>query len=216
MQFKDIIQARRSICYFNGQSIARETLIEIIKEAQRTPSWANSQPWRVYIATGQTLKDIKREHHATSSQGVRGQAEFSTMHREAWATKPRRNMGNWSSQIRTYLGAEHGTEFGESQRDLFNAAAVVYLTIPRESSLWSVFDLGVFSQTLMYSAVAKGIGTMSAYETVKYPDIVHKWMEIPDEETVAMGIALGFADDCKINGFISEREPIENMLVIKN
>lgn len=216
MKFKDILQKRRSIRYFNGEPIPRETLIEIIEEAQRTPSWANSQPWKVYLATGQTLAGIKREHHAASSQGIRGQAEFSTMHREAWAAKPRRNMGTWSGQIRNYLGADHGAEFGESQRDLFNAAAVAYLSIPRESSLWSVFDLGAFSQTLMYSAVAKGIGTMSAYETVKYPDIVRKWMGIPDEETVAMGIALGFADDCKINSFVSEREPLENMLVIKD
>lgn len=216
MNFKEIIQARRSIRYFNGQPIPRDTLIEIIEEAQRTPSWANSQPWKVYIATGQTLADIKREHHAASSQGIRGQAEFSTMHREAWAARARRNMGTWSSQLRTHLGADHGAEYGDAQRDLFNAAAVVYLTIPRESSMWSVFDLGAFSQTLMYSAVAKGIGTMSAYETVKYPDIVRKWMEIPDEEAVAMGVALGLADDCRINSFISEREPLENMLVIKN
>jgi len=68
----------------------------------------------------------------------------------------------------------------------------------------------------MYSAIDKGIDTMSAYETVKYPNIARKWMEIPQEETLAIGIALGFADNCKINSFISEREPVEDMLVIKN
>lgn len=149
MQFQDIIQTRRSVRYFDGQPIARDTLIAIVKEAQCTPSWANSQPWQVYIATGQTLEGIKQEHHATSSQGIRGQAEFSTQHREAWADRPRRNMGNWSRQIGAHLGEEHGAEYGDAQRDLFNAAAIVYLTIPHESSLWSVLDLGAFSQTLM-------------------------------------------------------------------
>ena len=138
------------------------------------------------------------------------------MHREAWAARQRSNMGAWMSQLRSHLGEEHGAEYGDSQRDLFNAAAVAYLTIPRDSSLWSVFDLGAFSQTLMYSAVSRGIGTMSAYETVKYPDIVRKWMEIPDEESVAMGIALGYADDRRINGFISAREPLGNLLVVKD
>jgi len=216
MEFSEILQKRRSVRYFNECQIPRETLIEIVKDAQRTPSWANSQPWRVYVATGETLQNIKREHYAAASQGARGQAEFSAMHREAWAAKARRNMGNWSGQLRNYLGMDHASEFSSSQQDLFNAAAIVYLTIPAQSSLWSVFDLGAFSQTLMYSAVDRGIGTMSAYETVKYPDIVRKWMGIPESETVAMGIALGCAADAWINGFASDREPVDDMLIVKD
>lgn len=216
MEFSEVLQNRRSVRCFNDQQIERETLVGIIKDAQHTPSWANSQPWRVYLATGKTLDSIKAEHYAASSQGVRGQAEFSTMHREAWTPKTRRNMGNWSSQIRGHLGTEHADEYGNSQRDLFHAAAIVYLTIPAQSSLWSVFDLGAFSQTLMYSAVARGVATMSAYETVKYPQIVRKWMDIPETEMVAMGIALGHADDYRINAFVSDREPLDQILTVKD
>lgn len=216
MQFKDIIQNRRSIRYFTDQQIPVETLTEIVQEAQRTPSWANSQPWRIRIATGETLENIKAEHFSASTEGMRGQPDFSTMHRESWDRKSRRNMGGWNSDLQTYLGNQFGPEYSNAQRDLFNAAAIVYLGIPREFSLWSVFDLGALSQTLMYSAVDRGIGTMSAYETVKYPHIVRKWMDVPDDEAVAMGIALGYPDERLINGFITTREPLENMLTIKN
>lgn len=216
MEFSEILEKRRSVRCFNEQQIERDTLMGIIKDAQRTPSWANSQPWRVYMATGETLQNIKAEHHAASSQGMRGQAEFSTMHRDAWSPETRRNMGAWSSQIRGHLGTDNAAEYGDSQQDLFHAAAIVYLTIPAQSSLWSVFDLGAFSQTLMYSAVARGVATMSAYETVKYPQIVRKWMDIPETEMVAMGIALGYADDFRINEFVSEREPLERILTVKD
>lgn len=216
MEFSEILQKRRSIRYFGERPIPAETLVEIVRDAQRTPSWANSQPWRVHVATGETLANIKRDHHAASSQGIRGQAEFSTMHREDWAARPRRNMGRWMSQIRDHLGTDHGAEYGDAQQDLFNAAAITYLTVPAGSSLWSIFDLGAFSQTLIYSAVARGIGTMSAYETVKYPDIVRRWMEIPDTEMVAMGIALGYPDTSRINGFQSERVPLDDMLTVKD
>ena len=182
MEFSEVLQNRRSVGCFNDQRIERDTLIGIIEDAQRTPSWANSQPWRVYLATGNTLAGIKAEHHAASSQGVRGQAEFSTMHREAWAPETRRNMGKWSTQIRGHLGTDHADEYGDSQQDLFHAAAIAYLAIPAQSSLWSVFDLGAFSQALMYSAAARGVSTMSAYETVKYPQIVRKRMDIPETE----------------------------------
>jgi nitroreductase len=46
------------------KQIDQETLIEIVKDAQMTPSWANSQPWCVYIATGETLKQIQKAHLA--------------------------------------------------------------------------------------------------------------------------------------------------------
>lgn len=73
------------------KQIDQETLIEIVKDAQMTPSWANSQPWRVYIATSETLKQIQKAHLAYVQQGIRGNADFSTMHREDWEIKSRRD-----------------------------------------------------------------------------------------------------------------------------
>ena len=36
------------------------------------------------------------------------------------------------------------------------------------------------------------------------------------DEAIVMGIALGYADGRKINGFRSDREPLENVLTIAN
>lgn len=180
-----------------------------------TPSWANSQPWRVYIATGETLRQIQKAHLAHAQQGIQGNADFSTMHREDWDIKSRRNMAHWSQEIQQFLGMSNGVEFSSAQSQLFNAPALVYLTIPKKSSYWTIFDLGAFSQTLMLSAYGKGIGSMSAYEIVKYPKLIRQFMDIPDDQTIAMGIALGYPDEKKINGFVSDREEIKKMLEIK-
>ena len=179
------------------------------------PSWANSQPWRVYIATGETLEGIKKAHLATAEQGIRGGAEFSTMHREDWDLKSRRNMSQWMGGIQQFLGMENVSEYTDSQSHLFNAQAIVYLTIPKRSSYWTIYDLGAFSQTLMFSAYGRGLGSMPAYETVKYPQMVRQFMDISDEQTTAMGIALGYTDEKKLNDFVSDREDIEDMLEIK-
>lgn len=151
-----------------------------------------------------------------AEQGVRGSAEFSTMHREDWDIKSRRNMGQWSRGIQQFLGASHGAEYPSAQSHLFNAAAIVYLTIPKNSSYWTIFDLGAFSQTLMLSAYGRGLGAMPAYETVKYPDLVRRFMGIPDDQVLAMGIGLGYSDEKAINKFVSDREEIGNMLEIKD
>ena len=52
MEFSEVVKNRSSIRSFAKQDIPKETLVEIVKEAQRSPSWVNSQPWKVYMATG--------------------------------------------------------------------------------------------------------------------------------------------------------------------
>lgn len=75
MEFKEAVNYRQSIRYFTNQQIAPDDLKKIVQLAQRTSSWANSQPWQVYIATGQTLEKIKNHHLAAAQQGVSGKED---------------------------------------------------------------------------------------------------------------------------------------------
>ena len=43
------------------KEIPEETLKEIIKTALNCPSWCNSQPWKVYVVTGEPLENIRKE-----------------------------------------------------------------------------------------------------------------------------------------------------------
>ena len=124
-------------------------------------------------------------------------------------------MSQWSNQLQSHLGPQNGAEYGESQQDLFNAAAIVYMTIPKDSTLWSVLDLGAYMQTLMLSAVGHGLQTMSAYETIRLPEIVRRNMGIPDSETLAIGVALGYGDEYAINDFQSERVPLDEAVTFR-
>jgi hypothetical protein len=51
-----------------------------------------------------------------------------------------------------HLQPNHEAEYPDAQGQLFNAHAIVYLTIPKNSSYWTIFNIGTFSQTLMLSA----------------------------------------------------------------
>ena len=37
-----------------------------------TPSWGNSQPQNLYIASGNTLENIKKEWIAKNKEGIKG------------------------------------------------------------------------------------------------------------------------------------------------
>ena len=188
--------------------------MDIVRQAQRTPSWANSQPWKVYIATGETLAAIKRQHAELSSNEELGASELPVRSRSEWGTGPQHNMAALMQDIQSYMGDDL-PDFALAQRRLFNAAALVYLTIPNQIIPWSLYDLGAFSQSLLFSAANKGIGSIPAYEIVKYPQVVRPIMGIPDEGALGAGIALGYTSQDRINNYISGRAAIDQILVIK-
>ncbi|MDY2993227.1 nitroreductase family protein [Ligilactobacillus animalis] len=72
MDFTALVQKRHSTRDFSDQVIPRSQLEQIIQDALTTPSWVNSQPWRVYVATGKTLALIKEKHRETVKQGDLG------------------------------------------------------------------------------------------------------------------------------------------------
>ena len=61
ISFREIMKQRHSARYFLSKPIVKETLKEIIETSLLTPSWGNSQPWTIYVASGNTLENIKKD-----------------------------------------------------------------------------------------------------------------------------------------------------------
>lgn len=214
MDFTDVVNSRHSVRDFSDKQISNELLTKIVKLAQRTPSWANSQPWNVYIAKGDALARIKKLHLERDQKGEAGNSEMQQIHRFAWGKQPLDNMQDWSISLGKYLGMA-SVQMNKAQANLFNASALVYLTVQKEVSPWMVYDVGAFGQTLMLAAKNEGIDSMPAYEIVRFPEDIHHVMQIPANEEILMGIALGYPTDRKINSFYSDRDATKNILSIK-
>lgn len=105
-------------------------------------------------------------------------------------------------------------EFAKTQPILFNSTTIVYLTMPKGAPMWSVYDLGAFSMSLMLAACEKDIDSIPAYELIKYPEVLRENLPIPEDEDIIAGIALGYASDAKVNEFRSSRMAVEDILKI--
>ena len=46
-----------------------------------TPSWGNSQPWNIHIASGNTLKKIRKVWIAKNKEGIKGYSDIEAGHR---------------------------------------------------------------------------------------------------------------------------------------
>lgn len=214
MDFKETLDQQRATRKFTDEEISEEEIREIITDAQRSPSLLNSQPWRVYVVQGEAVKKIRADFKKLIEAGEQPREDFSKVMSVEWDTFPSKNMTTMSDTLNYFLRGELD-QFDEAQVNLFNAPTLVFMTIPKKSPAWSIFDLGSFSQTLMLSAQSRGINTMPAHAIVKFPDVIRKYVPIPDEEAIGMGIGLGYRDKkASINNYRAKRLPVDSILTI--
>lgn len=214
MDFKDVVNTRHSVRDFSDKNISEDSIRQIIKLAQRSPSWVNSQPWKVYVASGQALQSIKTLYIKNDAAQVKANPDFPVMHRDDWSQDTQANMKQWRHEI-----VHHFDNFDQAHEimtaasnNLNYAPTILYLTMPKDSSLWSVFDMGSFGQTIMLAAKSLGIDSIPNYNSVRFPDILRRKLNIPNDETIVVGISLGYAKDTRINKYQSNREPLDKIL----
>lgn len=216
MEVKQAIQKRHSVRHFTDQKIDSKQLKEMIGIAQKAPSWVNSQPQKVYVAQGETLEAIRKQQQELAITGAKTNSDIPPMSRKRWSEQAQKNMAEWSRGIPTVLRDNWQETLGEEANQLYNAQAVVYLTLPKGYTPWSLFDLGAFSQNILLVTTEQGIGSIVAYNFVKYPQILREELNIPSDEEIIVGIGLGFEDEqAQVNRITSKRMDTESILKIK-
>lgn len=210
MEFKQALQNRHSVRMFTNQTVDRDTIREIIREAQLAPSWVNSQPYHVYLVVGEALERIRNEQYQLEQKGTKGQSDVPVMPRTEWTAQAQQNMAEWTKGL-----GEAAREMGPAAAKLYNAQAVIYLTLPKKYSPWSLYDLGAFGNNILLGASDHGISSMTAYQFVKYPKMLRQQLPIPDAEDIIIGIGLGYRDaTALVNQITANRMPLDKILTI--
>ncbi|WP_203640489.1 nitroreductase [Levilactobacillus andaensis] len=205
--------SRHSARNFSDKSVDLEQLKEIISEAQHAPSWENAQPWKVYLAVGETAKQIRKANADAVDQQKKSWAEVTPP--QEWAAKPQKNIDDWLKRMATYMGDDVQL-FGEAGKNLYNAPAIAYITIPKDSTQFSAYDTGAFGYGILLAAEERGISSLPAYSFVRFPEIVRQYFNISEDEVILMGIGLGYPTDAKINKMETVREPLDAALQIRD
>ncbi len=104
---------------------------------------------------------------------------------------------------------ERRMEWAFQGRNFFDApnGLVFYL----DEELWprALFDLGLFSQSVMLAALAFGLGSCPLAGVVGYPKVLREILGIPDKKRIVYGMAIGYPDwQHPANKLESPREPV--------
>ena len=215
----DVFEAartRRSIRAFKADAIPAETLREIVALGRHAPSGSNIQPWRVHVLTGATLKrvgsSIQQAFLNDEKYHKRDYNYYTDPIEEPYLA--RRRACGWGLYGTLGIGRgdhEKSKAYRASNYVFFDAPAGLVLTIDRTLEVGSWFDYGLFAQTLMLAARARGLHTCAEASIASYPDIVRRELGITRDWTIMCGIAMGYAqDDAVVNTFQPERIALED------
>ncbi len=212
------IQTRRSVRAFLPDPVDETLIREILEIGSRAPSGTNMQPWHVYVATGGKRQEIS---DAILNSGIRAEkAEW-----DEYKYYPDKFFEPYLTRRRTVGYALYNTlgigrrevERMRAQHDrnfvFFDAPVGMIFTIHRDLNQGSWIDHGMFLQSVMIAARARGLHTCPQAAFAPYHKQIRPVLGIPEEEVVVCGMALGYEDTSKPeNSFRTERAPVDEFV----
>ena len=98
----------------------------------------------------------------------------------------------------------------------FDAPVGLIFTIDRVLEVGSWLDYGMFLQNIMVAARARGLDTCPQMSFARYHRIIRRALDLPEDERVICGMALGYADaEAPENRLRTEREPVSGFARIR-
>jgi len=212
-------RTRRSIRAYRPDPVPAEVVREIVALGRHAPSGSNIQPWRVHVMTGATLQRVGaaiRQAYLNDEPGHRRDYDYYTDPVFEPYLARRRQCG-WGLYSLLGIGRgdrEKSKAYRARNYEFFGAPVGLVFTIDRKLEKGSWLDYGMFLQTLMLAARARGLHTCAEASIASYPDVVRHELGLGREWVVVCGMAMGYADDgAVVNTFQPERIALEDYAV---
>jgi nitroreductase len=220
-QFQSLIESRNSTRDFTPEEIPSEVLDEVLQEGMNAPSWSNTRPFLVGVASGEKRNRIskaliERLRDNAEVKGLGHNPDFT--HEIPYPDGLLQRSQKVGAGIYETLGIDRSDKkarfrFMERNYEFFGAPVALFFFTHRGLDHFGTLDLGLYMQTMMLAAKARGIGTCSQGYLGNYPDIVKAEFDIPEEYALVCGMSVGYPSDHPINSWRAERLPIEELKV---
>ena len=215
------IGSRFSARAFLDKPVDKTVLMEILELAGRAPSGTNTQPWKVYVLQGAKRDELVRQtcaaHDAMAADpALAGEyTESYDYYPEQWVSPYIDRRRECGFGLYSVLGIGKGDKarmHEQHQRNfkLFDAPVALMFTIDKVMGRGSLLDYGMFLQTLMIAARARGLHTCPQAAWNNFSKIILPLVGAGDNEMMVCGMSLGYADtSAVVNSFQTMRVSAE-------
>ncbi len=191
------ITSRKSIRGFLDKPVDKKLLEEIIDAARWSPSYKNSQPWEATIVAGEKKEELSNMLLDLLEQGKKANPDLPTP--ESWPPREQALIDHLYASRKEATGMDLNDPkiiiaAKKANFKFYKAPQGIFLFQEASLSSWSLFDLGLFCQSLMLAAHAKGLGTVPQAFLTDYAPQVKDFLGIPAGKRLVLGISIGYPD----------------------
>ena len=224
-----MVQARHSVRDFRPDPIPADVLAAILDDARHAPSWSNTRPYLLAVASGEQADRLRAAYLARFDESLelrhrkRGAALAAWLRRTlpdgdfpTWKRYPdelRKRSVKVGVGLYQHLGIVRGDRAGRdahARRNLafFGAPTVAFLLVHEDLLPFSAHDGGLMLQTLMLSATARGVGSCAMGELATWRGPLADEFTLDPKYKLITGLALGYPSDAPVNQFRAEHPPV--------
>ena len=217
MNLKDIIKSRYSVRSFTKKNVDIEIIKEILQISACAPSGGNIQPWKVYVVTGNAKEKLIERALSNYDNGVQEKIEYE-IYPNPLDEEYKKRRSECAKDMYAALSIEQDdiesrlTQIRENFK-FFGAPVGMIITIDKAFAVNGWGHVGMFIQNICLSAIDNDMGTCLQESWSIYPETVKDVLNIPDNEVVWCGIALGYPNlGHPINNYRTSRESIDKFV----
>jgi len=212
----DLLRSRWSCRGFTETSVPRPTIERLLEIAQRTPSWCNTQPWRVTLTSGEATRQLAEALSAHQRTGTAEQPDlpFPDAYRGEYLAR-RRECGY---QLYDAVGIERGDRArsaaqGRENFRFFGAPHFALITTERDLGTYGAIDCGGYVSVFLLAAQSLGLAAIPQAAVAAYSPWLRDYFGLTDNRLVVCGISFGYPDRTHpANGFRTSRAPLSEVV----
>jgi len=211
----ECIQSRRSIRKFTTESVPQDDLKKLIETAQWSPSYKNTQPWEVAIVSGAKKAELSKILVGLLEVKATPTPDFTTP--ASWPAAEQERIDYLMNKRKELTGLdltapEMVVKAKKANFNFYYAPHAIYLFQDASLSEWSIFDMGLFAQSLMLAANAKGLATVPQAFATDYAKEVKECLGIPSSKRLILGLSVGYPDmESPVNAYRTERSSTDSI-----
>ena len=209
---EELLNERYSVRAFLSQPVPRETIEHVLRVAQRTASWCNSQPWQVIIASGEAKEAFRKLIYGEAASGAPHDSDFPFPREYLGVYLDRRRESGF--QLYNTLGIPRGDKAGYARQALenynfFGAPHVAIVHTDEPLGVYGAIDCGAYVSNFLLAAQALGLGTIPQAALARHSGLIRKHFGLGEDRRVVCGISFGYADrDHRANSYRTTRAKI--------
>lgn len=206
----EALDTRITVRDFLDRPVPDEVLTTILEKSLRSASGGNLQPWNVHVVRGDTLKALTEEGVKRAQSGTRETPTYPAYPSPLW--EPQRSWRyKLGEDMYEKLGIARDNKMGRlawllQNMRFFNAPVGLIITGDKRLGMPQYMDIGIFLQSIMLLSREHGLHTAPQGWWRNWPDLIHSHLNIPDEQEVLVGMALGYGNpDHPVNDLYADR-----------